>query len=239
MFHGNGGNIGHRVPLAKVFYEKIRCNVLMVSYRGYGHSEGNPSEKGLKLDAQAALDYVKSHPVLSRGPTILYGQSIGGAVSIDLASRNPLAIQALILENTFLSLPRLIPTALPLLGPFSFLCHQKWDSASKIARIPRQTPVLMLSGTKDEVVPAEHMLGLWQLIEKRGRFIAPQDNSVPNDDPMTHNRKVPVAATDVRSLSKFVELPDGTHNDTCVQHGYWMEVAEFIGALTSSGRSQL
>ena len=46
MFHGNGGNHGHRIPLARVFYLKMRCNVLMMSYRGYGLSDGSPSEKG-------------------------------------------------------------------------------------------------------------------------------------------------------------------------------------------------
>jgi hypothetical protein len=89
---------------------------------------------------------------------ILYGQSIGGAVAIDLAYRNPQAVSqakaslspllstseradpphhtqitALIIENTFMSLPRLIPTALPWLGPFSFLCHEKWESYLKVS----------------------------------------------------------------------------------------------------------
>lgn len=86
---------------------------------------------------------------------ILYGQSIGGAVAIDLAHRNPQAVSnppsllsspflaskpltvltqitALIIENTFMSLPRLIPTAMPWLGPFSFLCHEKWESYLKV-----------------------------------------------------------------------------------------------------------
>ena len=46
MFHGNGGNHGHRIPLAKIFYMRMRCNVFMLSYRGYGLSDGSPSEKG-------------------------------------------------------------------------------------------------------------------------------------------------------------------------------------------------
>ncbi|OBZ78246.1 Protein bem46 [Grifola frondosa] len=154
MFHGNGGNLGHRIPLAKVFYAKMRCNVLMLSYRGYGMSEGNPSEKGIRIDAQCALDHVLTHPYLSHTPIILYGQSLGGAVAIDLASRNPQTIRALILENTFLSLPRLVPSALPVLGPFAFLCHQKWDSASKIPLIPRDTPMLLLSGCAMRSFPA-------------------------------------------------------------------------------------
>ncbi|KAK7689509.1 hypothetical protein QCA50_007301 [Cerrena zonata] len=233
MFHGNGGNLGHRIPLAKVFYAKMRCNVLMLSYRGYGLSEGNPSEKGLKQDAQAALDYVRSHPALSKGPTVLYGQSLGGAVSIDLASRNPDSISALVLENTFLSLPRLVPSAIPALGPLSFLCHQKWDSASKIHLIPHTTPILMLSGTRDEVVPREHMQGLWELVQKRDEK---KEESVKNDksnkdDTSNPKRDVPAGVVDPRNRSKFLTFSFGTHNDTCVQPGYWSAVAEFVGDL--------
>ena len=77
-------------------------------------------------------------------------------------------IDALILENTFTSLPKLVPHALPILGPLSFLCHQKWDSLSKIPLIPSTTPILMLSGAKDELVPKEHMRTLWEAIAKRG-----------------------------------------------------------------------
>lgn len=72
----------------------------------------------------------------------------------------------MILENTFLSLPRLIPTALPLLSPFSFLCHQKWDSASKLPLLPPDLPILMLAGAMDEVVPNEHMRELERLLRK-------------------------------------------------------------------------
>jgi pimeloyl-ACP methyl ester carboxylesterase len=70
MFHGNGGNAGHRVPLAKVFFAKLRCNVLMLSYRGYGRSDGAPSERGLRVDAQTALDFVRQHEALRRSPVV-------------------------------------------------------------------------------------------------------------------------------------------------------------------------
>ncbi|PFH49593.1 hypothetical protein AMATHDRAFT_62793 [Amanita thiersii Skay4041] len=168
MFHGNAGNHGHRIPLAKVFFLQMRCNVLMMSYRGYGHSDGSPSERGLCIDAQTALDYLLAHPAFSRTQVILYGQSLGGAVAIDLASRNPTKIHALILENTFTSLPRLVPHALPVLRHVTFLCHQKWDSLSKIPLIPSTTPILMLSGALDDLVPKAHMRMLWEAIAKRG-----------------------------------------------------------------------
>ncbi|TFK34690.1 Alpha/Beta hydrolase protein [Crucibulum laeve] len=215
MFHGNGGNHGHRIPLAKIFYMKMRCNVLMMSYRGYGKSDGSPSEKGLCTDAQTALDYLTSDPNFSRTPIILYGQSIGGAVAIDLASKNPAKITALILENTFTSLPNLIPQALPLLGPVSFLCHQKWDSISKVPLIPATTPILMLSGLKDDLVPKEHMRALWEAVAKRGE-------------------KKTSGGVDYKAgleRAKYMEFANGGHNDTCVQPGYWNAVAEFVASL--------
>ena len=55
MFHGNAGNIGHRVPIAKVIHDTLHCNVFMLEYRGYGLSTGVPDEAGLKLDAQTGL----------------------------------------------------------------------------------------------------------------------------------------------------------------------------------------
>ncbi|RDB30001.1 Protein bem46 [Hypsizygus marmoreus] len=218
MFHGNGGNHGHRIPLAKVFYLKMRCNVLMVSYRGYGLSEGSPSEKGLQLDAQTALDYLTSNPVLSQTKIILYGQSIGGAVAIDLASRNPKKISALILENTFTSLPSLVPHALPILSPFAFLCHQKWDSESKIPLLPATTPILMLSGARDDLVPKEHMRALWEAVARRG------------EKQTSGGREYKVGL----ERAKYMEFEFGGHNDTCVQTGYWPAVAEFVQSIQES-----
>lgn len=66
----------------------------MLSYRGYGRSTGEASEKGIRIDAQTALDYIKEHPVLKDTVVVLYGQSIGGAVAIDLASRNSKSVSA-------------------------------------------------------------------------------------------------------------------------------------------------
>ncbi|KAI0260533.1 Alpha/Beta hydrolase protein [Gloeopeniophorella convolvens] len=241
MFHGNGGNHGHRIPLGKIFFGKMRCNVLMLSYRGYGHSEGTPSEKGLQIDAQTVLDYVHAHPALAKTPVILYGQSIGGAVAIDLAYRNPHAITALILENTFMSLPRLIPSAMPWLGPLAFLCHQKWESHLKAPKLPPAMRVLMLGGARDEVVPRAQMRELWALVRARGAASASPkkaaaekekgeaDPGMPPDDPKAAPRRVEDGA------NAYVEFGAGTHNDTCVQPGYWSAVAEFVAGLSPRG----
>lgn len=75
----------------------------MLSYRGYGKSEGSPTEKGLRIDSQTLLDFVREHEILKDTPLVAYGQSIGGAVAIDLVSRNEDSFSGLMVENTFLS----------------------------------------------------------------------------------------------------------------------------------------
>lgn len=138
----------------------------------------SPNETGLRLDSQTALDFVLSHPALEKTRIFLYGQSIGGAVSIDLASRNTsrvsshhvlshtpklliesLQIHGLIVENTFRSLTLLVPNVLPFLAPFLFLLHQKWPSEDRIGAVT--VPSLFLSGRRDELVPPAHMRSLF------------------------------------------------------------------------------
>lgn len=111
MFHGNAGNIGYRLPIGKILQDDMGCNVFMLQYRGYGLSTGNPNEKGLMIDAQTGLDYIRGRPELKDTRVVLYGQSLGGAVSIALASRNLNKgdISGIMLENTFTSIPKLIP----------------------------------------------------------------------------------------------------------------------------------
>jgi fermentation-respiration switch protein FrsA (DUF1100 family) len=112
MFHGNAGNIGYRLPIAKILVNDMRCNVLMLQYRGYGLSSGNPTEKGIMIDAQTALDYIRERHELRGTKVVLYGQSLGGAVSIALAARNVKrgSIAGVILENTFTSMRKMIPS---------------------------------------------------------------------------------------------------------------------------------
>ena len=112
MFHGNAGNIGHRVPIARMLTEAMGCSILMLEYRGYGLSTGSADERGLMIDAQTGLDYLKTRAETRDNQIIIYGQSLGGAVSIGLVAKNQHdgAISGLILENTFLSMRKLIPS---------------------------------------------------------------------------------------------------------------------------------
>lgn len=111
MFHGNAGNIGHRIPIAKVLEENTGCSVLMLEYRGYGMSTGTPNEEGLMIDAQTGLDWIRSSDETKGNKIIVYGQSLGGAVGIQLVDRNQESgdVAGLILENTFTSIRKMIP----------------------------------------------------------------------------------------------------------------------------------
>ncbi|KAJ3217367.1 hypothetical protein HDU67_008069 [Dinochytrium kinnereticum] len=206
--HANAGNMGHRLPIAHVFYNRVRCNVFMLSYRGYGLSEGEPSEKGIKLDAQAALDWITSHPQFGKTKIIVYGQSIGGAVAIDLVQRNPTKVSALIVENTFLSLRKLIPHVMPVATYFTFLCNQIWDSEKAIASIPASIPILFLSGSKDELIPKKQM----EMLADAARAARSKGGEKK--------------AEKLKGV-RFDSFANGMHNDTCVQEGYFDCVEAF------------
>jgi fermentation-respiration switch protein FrsA (DUF1100 family) len=154
MFHGNAGNIGYRLPIAKILSEEMGCNVLMLQYRGYGRSTGTPNEKGLTIDAQTGLDYIRQRSELKHTKIVIYGQSLGGAVGIGLAAKNQAEgdIVAMILENTFISIRKLIPSAFPPARFLAPLCHQVWPAEDILPQL-RDIPILFLSGLQDEIVP--------------------------------------------------------------------------------------
>ena len=154
MFHGNAGNIGHRLPIARMIINYTGCNVFMLEYRGYGLSTGEADESGLHIDAQTALDYLRNRHETSSHKLVLYGQSLGGAVAIRLAAKNQDEgdIVGLVLENTFLSMRKLIPSVIPMAKYVTLLCHQVWPSDTLIPQITKM-PILFLSGLQDEIIP--------------------------------------------------------------------------------------
>lgn len=141
MFHGNAGNIGHRVPIAKAVQDTLHCNVLLLEYRGYGLSTGTPDEAGLKLDAQTGLDYLRQRAETRDDKIVVYGQSLGGAVSINLVATNQDQgdIGGLILENTFLSIRKLIPRWVSLV-----VCIESNDVANAMTVYSRQHDIWLV-----------------------------------------------------------------------------------------------
>lgn len=147
-FHGNAGNIGHRVDNIKLLHDKVRVNVFIFDYRGYGRSQGQISEEGSYLDGEAALEFVSKRFAVERNRTILFGRSLGAAVATEMANR--FESQGLILESPFVSIREMARAVFPFL-PIGPLLKTRYDVREKIRRI--KTPLLVLHGDRDEVVP--------------------------------------------------------------------------------------
>ncbi|KAK9460411.1 Alpha/Beta hydrolase protein [Lipomyces oligophaga] len=166
----NAGNMGHRLPIASAFFKILQYNVILFSYRGYGLSTGKPNETGIKLDSETVFQYIVHDQDLKTTGIVLYGQSLGGAVAIYLAEKHQSQIRGLILENTFRSIPSLIPSLLPIARYFTFLCHQKWPSEELLPNIT-SVPILFLSGLKDEIVPPSQMQYLFDVCRSPNKIL--------------------------------------------------------------------
>eukprot|EP01122_Echinamoeba_exundans_P005459 TRINITY_DN15612_c0_g1_i1.p1 TRINITY_DN15612_c0_g1~~TRINITY_DN15612_c0_g1_i1.p1 ORF type:complete len:239 (+),score=37.77 TRINITY_DN15612_c0_g1_i1:125-841(+) len=144
-FHGNAGNISHRLEHIRALVFRCNLNVMIVSYRGYGKSSGFPSESGLKIDAQVSLDYLLNQRTgIDRKKIVVFGSSLGGAVAIDLAHSNQDKLFALALENTFTCIPDLVDSVLPALKYFKFLFTNPWPSLPKIKKVKPVTVLFLM-----------------------------------------------------------------------------------------------
>lgn len=145
--HGNAGNISHRIEILKIFNE-FNYNIFIFDYRGYGRSDGSPSEEGTYLDAVASYNYLISRDDIDKSKIVLYGKSLGGAIAIDLATR--VKIFALITEASFTSTVEVGRQVYPIF-PVKLLVTQKFDALSKIGKIT--VPKLIIHSTEDEIIP--------------------------------------------------------------------------------------
>lgn len=147
-FHGNAGNISHRVENIKLLHDKVKINVFIFDYRGYGRSQGKASEEGTYRDGEAALRYLRARGDRAAKKIVFFGRSLGAAVAADLATREECS--ALILETPFASIREMARAAFPFL-PIGPLLRTRYDVLEKIRRV--RTPLLVLHGDQDEVVP--------------------------------------------------------------------------------------
>lgn len=143
--HGNAGNISHRLEKLK-FFQELGCNIFIFDYRGYGVSKGRPSEKGLYCDVQGAYNYLLSRKIMPE-QIIGYGESIGGAVVIDLASKHRL--RGLIVDSAISNAKDMVKIIYPFLPYWVF--SSRWDSVNKIKSIT--IPKLIIHSINDEIVP--------------------------------------------------------------------------------------
>lgn len=151
-FHGNGGNLSYCDWVGAELAAR-GFDVLIFDYRGYGRSEGEPvGERELYADADAAYDFLTKERGVTPRSVVLYGQSLGTAAAIDLASRRECG--ALVAESGLSSAADMAGAIMPWLPRFvRGLTKNRLDSASKIARV--SCPVLVAHGSRDELIPAE------------------------------------------------------------------------------------
>jgi uncharacterized protein len=199
--HGNGGNVADRAHLLQDL-PALGLSVLVLDWRGYGNSDDvQPTEEGLYRDGRAALAWLAERTGLPPSRIVLYGESLGSGIAVQLAleaaeaadtadtadtngasgptdaARAPAAPYALVLQAPFTSLPDAASFHYPWL-PVSWLLRDRYDSASKIGRV--RVPLLVIHGSRDGTVPVE-----------QGRALAAAAGG-------TH---------------RFIELPGRGHND--------------------------
>lgn len=150
FFHGNAGNISHRLDSINIFHQ-LGLSVLIIDYRGYGKSTGTPSEQGSYIDAETAWDYLTKEKEIPDKDIILFGRSLGGAVATWLAAKQSAA--ALIIESTFTSIADMGKHYYPYL-PTSLLARIEYLSIERIANI--KTPILVIHSQSDEIVPYQY-----------------------------------------------------------------------------------
>ncbi|GLJ26708.1 hypothetical protein SUGI_0520190 [Cryptomeria japonica] len=215
FFQENAGNIAHRLEFVRILLQKLKCNVFMLSYRGYGASDGYPSQEGISHDAQAALEHLLQRTDIDTSKIVVFGRSLGGAVGAVLTKNNLEKVSGLILENTFTSVLDMAGVLLPPLkwfiggtgskGPriLNRLVRSPWNTIDIIGQIKQ--PILYISGARDEMVPPSHMHRLYEKTK--------------------HNPRC-----------NFIEFSEGMHMDTWYVGGerYWRAIQHFLEKELSS-----
>jgi hypothetical protein len=201
---GVGRNMGDYNYLARVSaFRQLGFAVLVFDYRGYGRSEGDfPHEAQLYEDAQAAWDYLTDTRQISAEEIVIYGESLGGAIALDLALKHPNA-GGLILQSTFTSMAEAVrQKAFTQLFPVEQILTERFESQQKMGSL--QVPVLLLHGTADSVVPDEMSQRMYEVAPNPKRL-----HLIPAADHVRIYQ--PGAASYLRAIQAFTEtLPNST-----------------------------
>ena len=165
IFHGNAGNISHRLDYLLMF-NRLRYSTLIVDYRGYGRSTGRPSEEGTYRDAEAAWDYLHGARRVQPRDTVIAGESLGGAVATWLAAR--IEPRAVLLFSTFTSVTDLGAEIYWFL-PVRLMSRIGYDNLANVKRI--RAPVFIAHSRDDDVVPFAHGKKLFEAAGEPKSFL--------------------------------------------------------------------
>ena len=153
-FHGNSFHIGDRAHRIQKYIDQ-KWNVLLVSWRGFGGNKGKPTETNLYKDGEAVLKWIKENTDFKKKQVILYGESLGSGVAVELGIKY--SFLSIVLEAPFTSIPDIAKKRYKIY-PTKFLVKDKFDNFSKIDKL--KSPLLIISGKKDEIVPHNHSIKL-------------------------------------------------------------------------------
>lgn len=168
FFHGNAGNISHRMDYLLTFH-RLGYNTFIFDYRGYGKSSGSPSESGTYQDASAAWQYLTEEKAIPPSEIVLFGESLGGAIAAWLATQHE--PRALVMASTFTSIPDLAAELYPFL-PARLLSRFQYSTIDYLQSIT--CPVLIAHSPQDEIVPFSHGQALFQAASEPKQFLTLQ-----------------------------------------------------------------
>ena len=166
-FHGNGGNVGHRLPELALLHHKLKANLFLFDYGGFGNSQGTPSELGTYLDARAALTWLRQRADWDERGLIYFSHSLGGAIAVELAVHEPPS--GMILVSPFASVADMSRIVCPWL-PTRWLVRNRYNSLDRIPGV--NCPILVVHGEEDFTVPISQGRRLYEAAHEPKRFVA-------------------------------------------------------------------
>jgi hypothetical protein len=195
VFHGNGGTRADRAPLARALVGE-GYGVLLMDYRGYGGNPGSPSEAGLLIDARAAAAYARSRSDVDPDRLIYFGESLGAAVAIGVSREYPPS--ALILRSPFTSLADVASTHYPYIP--TFLLRDRYRSIDTIRSL--DTPVLIVAGSQDTIIPITQSRELHEAAADPKRFVT-IEGADHNDPALSHGQRL------IDEINRFLDETAG------------------------------
>jgi fermentation-respiration switch protein FrsA (DUF1100 family) len=170
FFHGNAGNISHRLESLEMFY-KLGLSSLIIDYRGYGQSQGKISEEGTYLDAEGAWQYLVSERNIPDEKIVVLGRSLGGSIAAHLAARHEPG--ALVIESTFTSAPDMGAHLYPIL-PVRLLSRFRYNTKEALQSV--NCPVMVVHSPDDEIIPFVNGTILFEAAKEPKSFLEIRGN---------------------------------------------------------------